>query len=112
MVFLQPLGGRAVYLGDLRPAEFRHVPFLDLPWPYHADRNVTGGRLRSGGRLYLKGLGVHSSARLTYLLDEPYERFEAELGIDDSTDGGGSVRYRVYVDRPEQSSPARSSAAA
>jgi hypothetical protein len=99
VVFLQPLGGRAVYLGDLRPAEFRHIPFLDLPWPYHADRSVTGGRLRSGGRLYLKGLGVHSSARLTYLLDEPYGRFDAELGIDDSTDGGGSVRYRVYVDR-------------
>ena len=60
---------------------------------------MTGGWLRSGGRRYLKGLGMHSSARLTYLLDEPYGRFDAELGIDDSTDGGGSVRYRVYVDR-------------
>ena len=34
----------------------------------------------------------------TYRLAEPYRRFQAELGIDDSTSGGGSVRFRVYVD--------------
>ena len=39
------------------------MPYLNLPWPYHDDRNVTGGLLRCGGRLYLKGLGVHSAAR-------------------------------------------------
>jgi hypothetical protein len=103
LVFLQPLGGRAVYLSDLKPAEYRQTPFLDFPWgkrgqspfvrstlravpagtdqrlvgdcplfplgwPYRADHNVTGGRLRAGGRLYLKGLGVHSAARLVYEL--------------------------------------------
>lgn len=98
VVFLQPLGGRAVYLSDLRPAQYRHVPFLDLPWNYRADRNVAGEWLRMDGQRYLKGIGVHSSARLTYALDEPYERFQAELGIDDATAGGGSVRYRVFVD--------------
>jgi hypothetical protein len=98
VVFLQPLGGRVVFLSDLRPAEYRHVPFLDLAWNYRDDRNVAGGRLRCGESLYLKGIGVHSSARLTYTLDEPYERFQAELGIDDATAGGGSVRYRIFVD--------------
>ena len=98
LVFLQPLGGRVTYLSDLKPTGYRHEPFLDLPWPWRADRNVTGGRLRAAGRLYLKGIGVHSAARLTYTTDEPYRRFEAELAVDDSTAGAGSVRFRIHVD--------------
>lgn len=98
LVALQPLGGRVMYLSDLVPAEYRHVPFLDLSWPFRTDRNVRGGWLRAGGRLYLKGLGVHSAARLTYRLDPPCRRFEAELAIDDHTAGRGSVGFRVFVD--------------
>ncbi len=99
LVSLQPLGGRVTYLSDLKAAEYEHVPFLNLRWPtYGIDRNVTGGRLRCGGRIYLKGLGVHSRARLIYRLDRPYKRFQTELGIDDSTAGGGSVRFRILVD--------------
>ncbi|MHC4181188.1 MAG: NPCBM/NEW2 domain-containing protein, partial [Planctomycetota bacterium] len=102
LVAVQPLGGRVTYLSDLKPAEYVQVPYLKLRWPnFGTDRNVTGGRLRCGGRLYLKGLGVHSAARLTYRLDKPYKRFQAELGIDDST-GGGSVRFRVFVDGREK----------
>jgi len=98
LVFLQPLGGRATYLSDLKPAGYRHVPYLSLPWPYRADRNVAGGWLRGGGRPYLKGLGVHSAARLTYALDGSHQRFQAALAVDDSTAGGGSVRFRVLLD--------------
>ena len=83
---------KATYLSDLAAAEYRHVPYLDLPWPYAADRNVTGGRLRCGGRLFVKGIGMHSSARLTYSLPKPFARFEAAGGIDDSAGGAGSVR--------------------
>jgi hypothetical protein len=106
-VALQPLGGRATYLSDLKAAGYVHVPYLSLRWPsYGTDRNVTGGWLRCGGRLYLKGLGLHSAARLSYALTQPYKRFQAELGIDDSTSGGGSVRFRVFVDgREKYSSP-------
>jgi hypothetical protein len=107
LVALQPLGGRATYLSDIKPQGYRHVPFLELTWPYQIDRNVKGGMLRCGGRLWLKGLGVHSAARLTYSLEPPspdpgYRRFEAEVGIDDSTEGGGSVRFRVLVDGQEK----------
>jgi len=107
LVCLQPLGGRAVYLSDLEPSGDRQLPFLELDWPpYRNDRDVTGGWLRCGGRLYLKGLGVHSAARLTYTLEEPYRRFEALLGIDDHTAGQGSVRFLVYVDgRRQYASP-------
>ncbi len=102
IVFLQPLGGRVTYLSDLEAAEYQHTPYLDLRWPYRRDRNVTAGRLRSAGRIYLKGIGVHSTARLTYLLNRPYKRFQAELGIDDSTAGRGSVQFRVLLDDHER----------
>jgi len=141
LVFLQPLGGRAVYLSDLQPAEYRQTPYLDLAWPFQTDRNVTAGLLRCGGQFYLKGLGVHSAARLVYHLSplplgerqetkssplplgksqesqssplplgegqgvraaSAAKRFEAEVGIDDSTGGQGSVRFRVLVDGQEK----------
>ena len=98
LVWLQPLNGRAVYLSDRHVDGYRHVPFLSLAWPFKIDRSVEGRWLRSGGRLYAKGVGVHSAARLTYLLDGSYRRFAADLGVDDETSAGGSVRFRVFVD--------------
>jgi len=102
LVALQPLGGRVVYLSDLEPAGYRHVPYLAIAWPYRRDRHVLGGWLRAAGRLYLKGLGMHSASRLTYLLDGTFERFEAELALDDVAQGGGSVEFRIYVDGTER----------
>ena len=81
---LQTLGGQAVYLSDLEPVGYKHIPFLQLAWPYQADRNVSGDLLRAGGKLFLKGLGMHSASRLTYDLDRPASRLEAALAIDDS----------------------------
>ncbi len=99
LVFLQPLGGRAVYLSDLREAGYRHLPYLGSAWPYRRDQSVTGLRLRAGGRLFLKGLGLHSAARLSYDLPGEFRQFQAELAVDDSAEGQGSVQLRVYVDR-------------
>ncbi len=94
---MRVLGGRAVYLSDLSPAGYKHVPYLDLPWSYEADRSVGGGRLRAKNVVYTKGLGMHSSSRLSYPLRGPYRRLEAELAVDDSARGQGSVTFRVFV---------------
>jgi hypothetical protein len=102
LVFIQPLSGRAVYLSDLKPSDYKFTPFLDATWPYRLDRSVAGTWLRAGGAPYLKGIGMHSAARLTYDLDEPYKRFQAELAMDDSASGGGSARYSVFVDGKER----------
>ena len=123
LVFLQPLGGRAIYLSDMQPAEYQQTPFVPQPpstaseksslvWPWRKDSNVTGGQLRSGGQLFLKGIGVHSAARLVYEISPRpplgagpgarVKRFQALAGIDDSTDGRGSVRFRVLVDGIEK----------
>lgn len=97
--FLQPLGGETiVYLSDLTPSEYKHVPFLDRQWKLGKDRNVLGQPLRSGGVLYPKGLGTTSRSTIAYTLAEPFSRFETSLAIDDSTDGRGSVIFRVLLD--------------
>jgi len=101
VTFLQVFGGKAEYLSDLPSESYRHVPFLDLAWPYERDANVGGARLRAGGRSYVKGIGMHSASRLTYRLDPKFRRFEAELAIDDETNGRGSVVFRVFVDERE-----------
>ncbi|MHB1035177.1 MAG: NPCBM/NEW2 domain-containing protein [Pirellulales bacterium] len=102
LVALEPLGGRATYLSELRPAVYRQTPFLDIPWDFRPDGNVLGGALRAGGKLYLKGLGVHSRALVTYKLEKPWKRFEADVAVDDAAAGRGSVVFRVLVDGREQ----------
>ncbi len=98
LVALQPVGGTVTYLSDVKPDSFKHVPYLQLPWTYEVDHNVLGGQLRCDGRAFLKGLGMHSAARVTYALDQKYRRFESEIGIDDATRGKGSVVFRVFTD--------------
>ena len=98
IVALQPIGGDVEYVSDRDDDGFRHIPFLSLEWGYHRDRNVTGGPLIADGRRYLKGLGMHSAARITYDLDDEYRAFQAELAIDGSTGERGSVTCRVFVD--------------
>jgi hypothetical protein len=97
--FLQSLGGPFVYLSDLEPAGFRHVPYLSIDWPHSRDRNVLGGPLTAGGKRYLKGIGMHSAARLTYPLKGEYRRFDAAVAIDDSAGKRGSVIFGVYLQR-------------
>ncbi|MGE3317560.1 MAG: NPCBM/NEW2 domain-containing protein [Planctomycetaceae bacterium] len=95
---LQVLGGRVHYLSDLKPAEYQFVPFLTRMWPLQIDRNVNGDPLSIDNIEYAKGLGVHSSSRVRYALDGEFRQFRALAGIDDSTEGQGSVKFAVEVD--------------
>jgi hypothetical protein len=79
---------------------------LSTSWPYREDRNVLDGMLRVGGRTFVKGLGVHGAARLSYAVPESARQFHAEAAVDDCAGGGGSVRFRVFVDgQPKYASP-------
>jgi hypothetical protein len=98
IVALQVLGGGVEYLSDLKPISYRHIPYLELAWPYRDDRSVAGIQLRAGRQFYLKGLGMHSPARITYELADDYRRFAAEVAIDDEARERGSVLFRVFVD--------------
>jgi hypothetical protein len=102
VIWLQPQGGDCTYLSSLKVGSYRHIPFLDLPWEFGLDRNVLGGRLRCDGRTYAKGIGLHSTARISFPLDGQYRRFAADLGIDQLAGPGGSVIFRVFVDGQER----------
>jgi hypothetical protein len=102
--WLLPKSDRVTYLSDIKTIGYKHIPLLTLEWPYGVDENVLGGRLRSGGGVYPKGIGMHPISRLAYTLNGKYRRFEAELALDDAAlDGAsgpqGSVVFKVLVER-------------
>ena len=76
LVLLQPLSERVVYLSDLTPLGYKHIPYLETTWPLGRDRSVTGERLRHGGSTYPKGLEMHSASRAAFRLDGRWLRFK------------------------------------
>ncbi len=95
--YVHAFGGRVVYLSDRAPAEYVHVPYLTYPQPLGRDRTPRGAYLRSGGALYLKGLGTYSSCRATYGLAKQFRRFCAEVVMDDAARGRGDAACRILV---------------
>ena len=105
LTMLRPLGGRTVYLSDLPLLDYKHVPFLSLPASPRLDRGFTGGPLLHEDRIFTKGLGLTSSARLVFRLDRQYERFQVNAAIDQSAGQAGSVGLRVLTLQKGQSQP-------
>jgi hypothetical protein len=97
MVALRGLSPKVTWLSDLEPQGYRHWPFLSGEWNLARDRSAALGQLRAGGRLFDKGLGMHSRSRVIYDVPADSARFEAEAAIDDAADGGGSVIFRVFT---------------
>jgi hypothetical protein len=98
VVSLQFFGGRADYLSDLKPLEYRFQPYLLDDWPLVRDLSVTGDPLRVRGREFSKGLGMHSSSEVVFDLAGEYRQFQATAGINDATRGRGSAVLAVEVD--------------
>lgn len=96
-VLVQPLGAGIVYLSDLEPVGYKHIPLLTRTVPQGFDRNLLGGALRAGGKLYVKGIAAPSASRVAYPLRGRYERFAAEVVLDDAAGPSGSVVFRVLL---------------
>ena len=109
IVAIQAFGPQFQYLSDIQGADYRFVPYFRITWPLVADRSVLGGPLVVGGKRFLKGLGLHSAARVTYQLPTPYQRFDARVGIDDAANGRGSAVFGVYVQRDGKWQPSYTS---
>lgn len=70
------------------------------------ERDTSNGEAAAGdgvpmaieGVGYAKGLGVHANSDVQYQLGGSFERFIADVGVDDETGAGGSVSFQVYGD--------------
>jgi len=99
VIYLQWVDPRVTFVSDLPVISYRNIPFLSLSWPYRLDQNVLGSSLRCNGRAFQKGVGVHSACRLTYATPEKATLLIGKVGMDDRSQGEGSSRFRVFVDR-------------
>jgi hypothetical protein len=109
LALVQPLSNGVSYLSDLEPADYRHTPYLDLPWPYARDAGLRGGPLVGGGRRAAKGVAMHTAARLVYRLDGSLQRFQADIAVADPEPGAaptGNVSFRVYLVKEGKFEPA------
>lgn len=90
-----------VFLSDLEPVSYRFRPFFNIDWPYRMDRAVSGTPLRLNGQSYAKGVGVHSSATLSFRVPPGFRKLVGVLGIDDAVRPRGNVEFRVTTEGRE-----------
>jgi len=95
--YLRPIHTNVRYLSDLDAIAFKNLGFLSADWNYRKDRNVQGGTLKSNGYVSQKGLGLHATSRLAYRVENGAVRLRAKVGIDDDTEGAGSVIFKVFA---------------
>lgn len=61
------------------------------------NKSIEGKPLTLGGKVFEHGIGSHANARLDLLLDGATS-FDATVGVDDETQGKGSVEFVLLVD--------------
>ncbi|HWQ90276.1 MAG TPA: glycoside hydrolase family 36 N-terminal domain-containing protein, partial [Clostridia bacterium] len=62
------------------------------------DRGVMGRPLSIGGKPFAHGVGTHGTSKLRVELNQNAARFVAQVGLDDSAEGKGSVGFVVIGD--------------
>lgn len=86
------VAGSGVWASDL------HITSVENGWNFlHVDQSIDGGVLTLGGKTYSKGLGTHAPSSTTVRLHGKFERFQADVGIDDEVNGG-SVVFQIFGD--------------
>lgn len=95
-------------LSDLEPSSVVVKPFWEpvagdpaVLYAPRRDRSFGDRPLRSGGRLWLDGLGVFSGTTMTWDLGGRFREFRTSVGIDDGAGRLGAVVFRVIVDGKE-----------
>jgi hypothetical protein len=97
--------GAIAFLSALAPSSaVDSAPFgdaLGMRWPHRVDRSVTGAPLSAGGRVFMRGIGVHAPSKLAWKLDGGWKTLRGSVAIDDQVlrlAARGSVVFRVSVD--------------
>lgn len=103
-------GTRSTEAGTLEIDLREHVPetlYLSELHPvlattgYHSvemDRSTRGLPLSIAGKRYRRGIGTHAESDIVFRLYGLYRKFVAEVGVDDETEGKGSIVFEVYGD--------------
>lgn len=95
---MQVLNGRMQSLQELEPAVVVKTPFFDHILPWQSGRSLTGGTLQIGDKTYSKGLCLHAQTRLTYELRGEFERFQCDLGLQQTDGAAGNALVRIVAD--------------
>ncbi len=89
----QPDAKGRLYLSQLAPLA------VEQGWGWlREDRSVENAPLKLRGQRFARGLGSHAPSRLLYQIPPGYAFFEAQVGVDDETNGAGSITVSVYLD--------------
>jgi hypothetical protein len=73
------------YLSDLKPRDTRYVPFWEIfLYEYRRDLSLDGTPMTLKGKVYPRGIAMHSKTVLRFRIAGEYSRFQAVAGIDDS----------------------------
>ena len=99
IVYLQSSNPNVNYLSRSQSIGHKHIPYLNAKWDWQQDRSVVGGPISSHAKLYERGIGMHSTARLALDLPAGFSEFQAEGCIDRSSGKLGSVVFRVFTTR-------------
>jgi hypothetical protein len=92
--------GKLAYLSDLEPLRVEETPILADLYHYRRDKNLEGGPLSVGRRVYPKGLALHSKSILEYDV-AGYSSFRCILGLDDAMAGPAHAVVRIEGDAKE-----------
>ncbi|MBZ0136537.1 MAG: NPCBM/NEW2 domain-containing protein [Planctomycetes bacterium] len=99
--------GKYLYLSDMEfagkpeerpyflPGDFNYDDYL---FKVRRDQAQGGGAISIGGKVFAKGLGVHSLSRLTFDLNRGFKRFISVIGLDDTAGELGDVEFKIYAD--------------
>jgi hypothetical protein len=111
ITFVLPLTARVTSVEAAaleEPSAFRQIPFLEVSRPWVAHGNILGGRLRSRGAIFPRGIGMPSDSRLALAVPAGARRFQAEAAIDDlagADDPHGAVESFPTSARGSHASP-------
>jgi hypothetical protein len=94
---IEQLSGPVVWLSMVEPSSSTQTPYLDAPFPSRIDRTVSGGAIRFKDRTFVRGIGMHSKARMTWKLSPEFIRFRTQYAIDGDRPMA-DVTVRILVD--------------
>jgi len=90
-----------VPLSRIAPDRVEQRSLLAHGHPWQTDRNVRGGTLLAGDRLYGWGFGVHATNELWFRLPSAVRAFQSRVGLDRLAGDGGCARAMVFANAPK-----------